>query len=152
VPTTPLGGRLERALVDAASGRVERARLSERSVEFPRVAGAALGRAYRWAYVSMHSSEAAARGLFDRLAKVDVAGGSVEEIDLGPARYPSEPVFARRGDAGEDDGWLLTLVYDAPSDRSYLAVLDARTPAAGPLAEVWFEQAIPFSFHGVFAE
>jgi all-trans-8'-apo-beta-carotenal 15,15'-oxygenase len=152
VPGTPLGSRVERALVDPARGRVEFSRLCDRSVEFPRVAGAALGRPYRWAYLAMHSSDEASHGLWDRIAKLDVERGTVEEIDFGPARYPSEPVFVRRGDASEDDGLLLTLVYDAPSDRSYLAVVDARNPAAGALAEVWFPHATPFTFHGVFAE
>jgi carotenoid cleavage dioxygenase-like enzyme len=34
---------------------------------------------------------------------------------------------------------------------SYVAVLDARAPSAGSLAEVWFDRPIPFTFHGVFA-
>jgi all-trans-8'-apo-beta-carotenal 15,15'-oxygenase len=152
VPARPLGGRFERAVVDPTNGRVEHQTLSSGSAEFPRIAGAALGRPYRFAYVAQHSSAEASRGLFDRLGKLDVERGTVEEIDLGAARYPSEPVFVRRGAAGEDDGWLLTVVYDAESDRSYLAVLDAREPAAGPIAEAWFDDAIPFTFHGVFAE
>jgi all-trans-8'-apo-beta-carotenal 15,15'-oxygenase len=151
VPATSIGSRLHRALLDPAQGRVELTRLGDRSVEFPRIAGAALGRPYRWAYLGMHSDEGASHGLWDRLGKVDVERGTVEEIDLGPARFPSEPVFVRRGGDGEDDGWLLTLVYDAHVDRSYVAVLDARTPGAEPLAEVWFAEAIPFSFHGVWS-
>jgi len=152
VPAQPLGSLLQRAVVDPSRGRVELTRLAERSVEFPRISGAAPGRPYRFTYAAMHSTESASRGLWDRLARIDVERGTVEEIDLGPARYPSEPVFVRRGDAAdaEDDGWLLSLVYDATVDRSYVAVLDARDPASAPLAEVWFAQAIPFTFHGVF--
>jgi all-trans-8'-apo-beta-carotenal 15,15'-oxygenase len=151
VTATAVDGHVERARIDPARGRVTLTRLCDRTAEFPRVADDAIGRPHRWAYVATHSSDEAAFGMFDRLAKLDVDRGSVEIIDLGPSRYPSEPVFVRRGDDGEDDGWLLSLVYDAPSDRSYVAVLDARAPNAGVVAELWFAHSIPFTFHGIFA-
>ncbi|WP_376760043.1 carotenoid oxygenase family protein [Archangium violaceum] len=46
-----------------------------------------------------------------------------------------------------DDGWLLTLTYDAPRDRTYMTILDARSPDADPRVRVWFEHAFPFTFH-----
>jgi all-trans-8'-apo-beta-carotenal 15,15'-oxygenase len=150
-PSTELGGRLERATIDAAGGRVGFERLSERSVEFPRIASQVMGKPNRFVYLAMHSGDAASHGMWDRVGKVDLETGAVDEANLGDARFPSEPVFVRRSGAGEDDGWLLTLVYDGASDRSYVAVLDAQKPAAGAVAEAWFDGPVPFTFHGVFA-
>ena len=37
----------------------------------------------------------------------------------GAGRSPAEPVFVRAPDgAGEDEGWVLTVVYDAARDRA----------------------------------
>jgi carotenoid cleavage dioxygenase-like enzyme len=51
----------------------------------------------------------------------------------------------------EDDGWLLTLVFDARSQTSHLQVLDASRFADGPVARCHFDQVIPFGFHGAWA-
>jgi carotenoid cleavage dioxygenase-like enzyme len=50
----------------------------------------------------------------------------------------------------EDDGVLLTMVYDAKVDRSHVAILDAERLADGPVARAWFDHAIPYGFHGVW--
>ncbi|HSP80354.1 MAG TPA: carotenoid oxygenase family protein, partial [Myxococcaceae bacterium] len=66
-------------------------------------------------------------------------------------QYPSEPLFIpRAGASAEDDGYLLSLVYDGLRHASHLAVFDARHLEAGPLARAWFEQPIPFTVHGVW--
>ena len=66
-------------------------------------------------------------------------------------RYGGEPVFVPRpGASDEDDGWVLTMVYDARRDRSALEVLDARAIDAGPVATCHFDHAIPFGFHGAW--
>jgi carotenoid cleavage dioxygenase len=50
--------------------------------------------------------------------------------------------------AGEDEGWLLTIVHDGADGTSDLAVLDATAPAAGPVATVPLPQRVPVGFHG----
>ena len=54
----------------------------------------------------------------------------------------------RHVDAAEDDGWLLSLVYDASTERSELLVLPAADPADGPVARVLLPNRIPIGFHG----
>ena len=50
--------------------------------------------------------------------------------------------------AGEDEGWLLAVVYDEASDGSELLVVDA-TDFTGPeVARVQLPQRVPFGFHG----
>ena len=95
-----------------------------------RVASAALTKPYRYAWMASHAG--AYSGLFDRVAKLDVATGAVRVIDPGPGCYPSEPVFVQRPHAtAEDDGWALALVYDAAAERSHVAVIDGATVFCG---------------------
>lgn len=80
---------------------------------------------------------------------MDIKTDHATRIALGTRRYPSEPVFVRLNDAhAEDDGYLLSLVYDARADQSSVVVLNAHAPDAGPVAEVWFDHHIPFTLHG----
>ena len=50
--------------------------------------------------------------------------------------------------SGEDEGWLLSYVYDRTSDRSHLLVLDAHDWGAAPLARVQLPTRVPYGFHG----
>jgi all-trans-8'-apo-beta-carotenal 15,15'-oxygenase len=87
----------------------------------------------------------------DLLAKVDHHGGTMETVSPGPGQYPSEPLFVpRSGASAEDDGYLLSLVYDSRSHASHMAVFDARHLSQGPLARAWFDHHIPFTVHGVW--
>ena len=47
----------------------------------------------------------------------------------------------------EDDGWLLTFVIDRTTERTDLAILDARDVAAGPVARVHLPRRVPIGFH-----
>ena len=47
----------------------------------------------------------------------------------------------------EDDGYLVTLMYDGRQDRSSLVLLDAQRLAAGPLAVVHLRTPLPLAFH-----
>ncbi|MFP2896557.1 carotenoid oxygenase family protein [Corallococcus sp. 4LFB] len=70
---------------------------------------------------------------------------------LEAGQYPSEPVFVPRpGSRTEDDGWLLTQVFDTKTDTTHVAVLDAERLDAGPVARCHFEHALPPTFHGTF--
>ena len=52
------------------------------------------------------------------------------------------------GGAGEDDGWVMSYVYDAASDRSDVVILDARDFAGNPVATIHLPVRVPFGFHG----
>jgi len=58
---------------------------------------------------------------------------------------------ARDAAAAEDDGFVLSLIYDGPGDRSCLQILDARDVAGAPLARLWLRSRVPLQFHGNFA-
>jgi beta,beta-carotene 9',10'-dioxygenase len=55
---------------------------------------------------------------------------------------------AAPGSQGEDEGVLLSVVFDASSGRSFLLVLDAAD--LGELARAEVPDHIPYGFHGQF--
>jgi carotenoid cleavage dioxygenase len=60
-----------------------------------------------------------------------------------------EAVFVpAAGTAGEDAGWLLSIVTDRSGTGSELLVLDATDVAAAPVASVRLPRAVPAGFHG----
>ncbi|MDO9049735.1 MAG: carotenoid oxygenase family protein [Methylobacter sp.] len=115
--------------------------------EFPSVHPRYVGAEHRtiWlqTYTKADGTEGAGVGRFDTQTRQTQYWHSPE------GHLGSEPVFVpEHGDAPE--GWLLQLLQDPEAKRSYLAVLDSERLDAGPVAKVWFNQAIPMTFHGVF--
>jgi carotenoid cleavage dioxygenase len=139
--------------LDLQSGGCSERKLDDRGAEFPRIDDRLIGHRNRWGYA------ARARGRTSEtddpwtvIVCYDREGGPSSAHDYGVGHFPSEPVFVpRSADAPEDDGFVLNVVYDGPSDRSYLAVLDARNMAGEPLAKAWLEHRVPMGFHGNFA-
>jgi len=83
------------------------------------------------------------------LYKYDLRDGRSWTHRFGPGFAAGEPVFAAApGAKGEDEGWLLTYVYDAARDASDLAILDATDLAKGPIARVHLPRRVPNGFHG----
>ena len=112
-------------------------------------------RPYRFFYAIAPSS--AASRWFDTLVKVDRAnatGGVVAASWSSPGVYLTEADFVPRprssdGTANaEDDGLLLTVLYNATADNSFFGVFDARTVAPlglYPLGQL----VVPFHAHGI---
>jgi all-trans-8'-apo-beta-carotenal 15,15'-oxygenase len=88
---------------------------------------------------------------FNAIIKMDHERGSATCHDFGPGQVAGEPIFVpRAADAGEDDGWLLSLVYSAAEHRSRLVVLDARDVESEPVAIAHLRHHVPLGFHGTF--
>lgn len=128
-------------------GRSEERLLRDAPLEMATVHPDRQSRPYRYCYALETDGRSPLTG---RLVKMDVESGRPEHYDFGPNCYASEPVFAADGDKAEDDGWVLSLVYDGETHRSFLAVLDARRFAAGPVARVHLPFHVPHGFHGCF--
>ncbi len=140
---------LHRWTFDLASGKVSEEQLDDRSHGFPRVADDKVGLDNRYAYMVQpragHLDAVTAPGV---IAKWDNTTGAAGAHDLGPDAFPDESVFVRRGDAAEDDGYVLSFVYDRSRDTSDLVILDASDIAAAPLAVVHLPRRVPHGFHG----
>jgi all-trans-8'-apo-beta-carotenal 15,15'-oxygenase len=121
--------------------------LSDRPLEFGSIHPDLAGKPYRECFALSWTASRAATGGPPQLARYDVETGAVEAIDLGPDTFPAEPLLAPREGGG---AWVLSLVYDGSVDRSYLAVLDSARWGEPPVAKLWFDHAIPLTFHGAW--
>lgn len=149
--STDAQGRLHRATLDVNAGTLFSEQVSDRRCEFPSATPLRAGARHRYTYVAAHSGPDTWRGPHDVLVKVDMETGAETVVTLDAGHHPSEPIFVpRAGGSAEDDGWLLVQTYDATSNRTYVAVLDAKVPDAGPVARAWLEHAFPFTFHGTW--
>jgi all-trans-8'-apo-beta-carotenal 15,15'-oxygenase len=146
----PPTGRLSRLRLDLVRRRMSSAPLWEAPCEYPNMSSTVAARDRRYVYLLASSTDGPLSPP-ELLAKVDHRTGRAETVSPGPGQYPSEPLFAPRpGATEEDDGYLLSLVYDSRHHASHLAVFDARRLAQGPLARAWFDHHIPFTVHGVW--
>jgi carotenoid cleavage dioxygenase len=138
---------LERWTIDPASGKVIEERLDDRGQEFPRVDERLVGKQHRYGYCARF--EPGPPPQHGALVKHDLERDSSIEHRYGDGRASGEGVFVpRSASAAEDDGWVMSLVYDAATDRSDLVILDAQDFAGEPVATVHLPQRVPFGFHG----
>jgi len=136
---------LERWTVDLTRRVVRRDVVDERTQEFPRVRGSLTGRFHRYGYCAGVGEAFAPGATF----KHDFVAGVTTVHDHGPGRGSAEPAFVARPDGTtEDDGWLISYVYDATRDRSDVVILDARDLSAPALARIELPARVPHGFHG----
>jgi all-trans-8'-apo-beta-carotenal 15,15'-oxygenase len=142
--------QMRRIVVDLAAQTAAFEPLGASVGEMPRVSPRVETRRHRFIYhVGFRPGHT---GAPDLLHKLDVVTGSSLAVELGRDAYPSEPVIVPRADGrAEDDAYLLTLVYDSAAHASHVAILDSARPCDGPLARVYFDHHVPFTFHGAWA-
>ncbi len=138
------GGTLHRAILDAKAEQLRTEAVTELPVEFPRIHPRLEGGEARYLYMVWGETE---RGI----ARVDMSDASVQRWTPPQHQACSEPVPVPRGHTGdESDVWLVTLLYDARTQTSGVAVLDGQRVDDGPVCTAWFEQAIPETYHGIW--
>ena len=130
------------------TGAVREGMLDKRPSEFPCINHRFVGRQMRYGYTSRMAS---LRPLFDGIIKYDFSTGRSLSHDFGEGRYEGATTFAPRiGSIDEDDGWLLTFVYNEKEKHSELLVIDAQDIMGEPVARVMLPQRVPYGFHGTW--
>ncbi len=130
------------------TGAVREGMLDKRPSEFPSVNHRFVGREMRYVYTSRMAS---LQPLFDGIIKYDFYTGRSITHDFQEQRYGGSVTFAPRiGAIDEDDGWLLTFVYDEKDKCSELLVIDAQNMREDPVARVMLPQRVPYGFHGTW--
>ncbi|RDI50716.1 carotenoid oxygenase family protein [Nocardia mexicana] len=135
---------LDRWEVDLNAGKVRQHRFDDRSQEFPRMDERRTGKRHRYGYAPAvgENGDGAAT-----LYKHDLFTGTTATRSFGAGKSLGEFVFEPSSpDAAEDDGVLMGFVYDAPTDRSELAILDAQTLETA--ASIPLPHRVPAGFHG----
>jgi carotenoid cleavage dioxygenase-like enzyme len=135
---------------DLATGTVHEQQLDDVSHAFPRIDDRRTGFANRFGWAV--APRAGGREEMDDptcIVKYDVVTGERSVHDFGPTTSSGEPVFVpARDGAAEDEGYLVTYLYDAAAASSSFVVLDAADMSAAPIATVALPQRVPHGFHG----
>jgi beta,beta-carotene 9',10'-dioxygenase len=137
---------LERFELDTVTGGVARKRITDASFDLPRINYARNNeRPYRYAWgVGFDGGT----GWIDEIVMIDVGEGKAARWSE-PACYPGEPVFVSAPDArAENEGVLLSVVFNAKRGTSFMLALDAQTLVEVARADV--PHHVPFGFHGQF--
>ena len=145
-----MSGVFERWTINPATGCVERAVIDPSPQEFARPDERLIGQPYRYAYTIALPKDCAAPILGGtKLYKHDLSGGTRQVHDFGDGRYPGEFVFVpAHAEAGEDEGWLMGLVVNHPSETTDLVILNARDFEGEPQATIHIPHRVPPGFHG----
>ncbi len=142
---------LHRWTIDTGSGTVGDEQIDDLPAEFPRVPDARVGLPHRYGYM-MANAEAEAYehplSADGAVLKYDLETGRREQVSVGKGRLPGESSFVpKENPTSEDDGYLMTFVYDANVDASEFVVYDAASMSDEPVATVRLPR-VPFGFHG----
>lgn len=131
------------------TGAVKEGPLDDAIGDFPRVNDFEVGHAARFGYVARFDGSGMPQS--DALIKYDLEKGTSRTHFHGRDRFGGEGVFVpRKGATAEDDGWVVTYVYDRPSDSSEFVVVNAQDMEAAPVARVPLPQRVPYGFHGAW--
>lgn len=135
---------------DLRTGKVTEEQLDDVQHGFPRIDDRRTGltNRYGWALTDRPNEPSMTDGA-SGVVKYDVQSGGREYHDFGPGISTSEPVFVPASDdAGEDEGWVMSFLYDRATESSSFAILDATNMAATPVATIPLPQRVPHGFHG----
>ncbi|MGB3201611.1 MAG: carotenoid oxygenase family protein, partial [Nodosilinea sp.] len=143
-------GELWRFSLNVAAGTAEVSKHVTRCVEFPTLHPDYLGRPYHHLFIgTAHAPQGNAP--LQALLKLDTHTGKTEVWSAAPRGFMGEPLFVPRPQGqGEDDGWVLVLMYDAERQCSDLVILEGQDIAAGPVARLKLPHHVPYGLHGSF--
>ena len=137
--------KLTRWTIKQAEGRVNETQLDDRMAEFPRVADRVVGLKHRYGYCAAFAKGAP---FGEGLIKYDLDQDSSVYRDLAGGQA-SEPVFvANPSGTDEDDGWVMSYVYQPSTDTSEVLILNAQDIAGEPAAVIELPVRVPAGFHG----
>lgn len=139
-----------RFTLDLKRDRVSKKLIFERSCEFPTVHPDKVGHEHRYTYLGSIASGDRNAPL-QAITKIDGVSGETESHSFAPRGFISEPLFIPRPEGrAEDDGWVVTVIFDAAHNRSDVVILDAQNIADAPVATLHLKHHIPYGLHGSF--
>ena len=142
-------GLLERCRIDLTSGKLSCERLSERCCEFAMVNPTREGLPARYGWMAVAEREQGNDPL-QAIKKLDLQTGERRVWSAAPRGFVSEPIMVPRpGATSEDEGWVLTVIWNGARNGSDLVILNASTMAEQAVIEL--PVAMPYGLHGSWA-
>lgn len=140
--------RLHRYTIDPQKKTISDKQLSEAPIELPQINSRRNAQKnYRYVY-GIGAGSQDTGDFFNCLQKIDISNGTYISWRQENA-YPSEPLFIASPDAkSEDEGLLLSVVFDAAKQHSFLLILNASNMQE--LAKADVPASIPYGLHGTF--
>jgi all-trans-8'-apo-beta-carotenal 15,15'-oxygenase len=138
---------LTRYILDTRDGSVEERPLTEHGGELGTINPAYWTRPHRYSW-SIEVPRQRKAPYSTGILKVDAETRSAQVRDFAP-NLTGEPIFvARPGATAEDDGWLLSMCYDAEAHTGELLVLDAADLRT--ICRARMPHHSPLGFHGTW--
>lgn len=131
--------------ISRKTGTMDQEKLSKSPSEFPAVNPLVLGHKHRFVWMQTYDDDQRNQGF----SVFDTATAKMRRYSAPDNHLVSEPMLVPSG-PNEKDVWILQLTQDTVSKQSYLGVFAADRFEDGPLAKLWFDHAIPSTFHGTF--
>jgi carotenoid cleavage dioxygenase len=134
------------------TGAIKEEQIDDIATDFPRVDDARVGYGCRFSYNARFAKkEPGHPPAFEGINKYDLHTGRMTSHLHGKERFGGEPVFVANPNGNdEDDGWLVTYVYDEIEGTSEMVVVDAKNVSSPPLARVMIPARVPYGFHGAW--
>ncbi len=127
---------------------VESYEVSDRSCEFPITSDSQTGQKWDKTFIGIHREETdIGHEIINGIASLDQQTQELTVADMGAKHYPSEPIPVQNPD-NPNQTWILTVVFNAPANRSELRIYDGDRLNDSPLCILELPQIVPPSFHG----
>ena len=140
-------GKLWQLELNLSKKTVISEKIEERGCDFPSVHPRWVGKEHRYLYLNV-SRTPAENGPLQAIMKLDKKSKEKQIWSASPREFPGEPVFVPHPHGvKEEDGWLISMVYDATLHQSYLIILDAKD-ITQEVAKLYLKNHVPHGFHG----
>ena len=126
-----------------------REQLDDLPCEFGRFDERRAGLSYRYGYFGADTLHNYRTGQFNAIGRRDHETGKTDLYISDPGCVMEEPVHLPKSEAAaEEDGYVISMMYDSSSNTSSLGLFDAKDIGQGPIARVRLDHRVPFGFHG----
>ena len=137
---------LERWTLPANGDTVKRDVLAKQYQEFPRFDTRLTGQNYRYLYTMGVNPDAPTSSV--PLLRFDLQQQRYTQHTFDKHRITGEATFVPRSINGkEDDGWLMSFVYNTLTDKGEIVILNADDLAGEPQAIIKLPVRVPMGFH-----
>lgn len=148
---------LTRIELDTITGKTTCQEICRIGGDFPVVPASLVGRKTKFAYIASMELDAK-MPVFNGICKVDLSASSSEssvvgQIHHGDGRYGGEAYFVPSRSANkEDDGYLMTYVWDENTTQSEFVVYSSKTMSSVPVVRIALPHRVPYGFHALWVD
>ena len=141
--------RLWKWTIDLELGSVKEEQIDDAPCDFPRIDDRRIGFKNDYGYFTTLETDVESLTIGRHLLKYDLVNNKRLTHDLGENVTGGEALFVpRTANSSEDDGWVISLAYEAETDRSKLIIINSQDFESAPVAEIYAPQRVPNGAHG----